>query len=117
MSAEQPPSAFTASGEDAIARSIDTTSGVSAQRSESSDVDEFYEIKRTAEIVREGNYKRVSPPLTSPSPSIVVEHDPQVALQFPDELLHDAVPIYRSLKRSVGDGHDLYVLADTSYGK
>ncbi|KAI9463840.1 putative diphthamide synthesis protein-domain-containing protein [Boletus coccyginus] len=60
-------------------------------------VAEFYEIERTAEIVREGGHKRV-------------------AIQFPDELLHDAVPVYSLLKRSVGQRHELYVLADTSYG-
>lgn len=36
-------------------------------------------------------------------------------LQFPDELLHDSVRIYRSLKNKVGN-KDLYILADTSYG-
>ncbi|KAG6372073.1 putative diphthamide synthesis protein-domain-containing protein [Boletus reticuloceps] len=98
MSAEQPPStAFAASGEEAITRSIDITSSVSAQRLESTSVAEFYEIERTAEIIVKGDYKRV-------------------ALQFPDDLLHDAVPVYRLLKRNVGQAHDLYVLADTSYG-
>ncbi|KAH0835596.1 putative diphthamide synthesis protein [Lanmaoa asiatica] len=97
MSAELPPSAFAASGGEAIARSIDIAASVSAQRPESSNVAEFYEIERTAEIILKGDYKRV-------------------ALQFPDELLHDAVPVYRLLKRNVGTAHDLYVLADTSYG-
>lgn len=41
----------------------------------------------------------------------------QVALQFPDELLHDSVPIYRALKTRIGEESDLYVLADTSYGR
>ena len=41
----------------------------------------------------------------------------QIALQFPDELLHDSVPIYRALKARIGEGQDLYVLADTSYGR
>ncbi len=40
----------------------------------------------------------------------------QIALQFPDELLHDSVPIYRHLKAMVGH-RELYVLADTSYGR
>lgn len=59
MSAEQPPSAFAASGEEAIARSLDITSSVSAQRAESSNVDEFYEIERTAEVILKGDYQRV----------------------------------------------------------
>lgn len=41
----------------------------------------------------------------------------KIALQFPDELLHDSVPIYRRLKPLVGIGRELYVLADTSYGR
>lgn len=41
----------------------------------------------------------------------------QIALQFPDELLRDSVPIFRRLKARLGEGHDLYVLADTSYGR
>ena len=50
---------------------------------------------------------------------IVTNHvlSPQVALQFPDELLCDSVPIYHSLKRAVGTNTELYVLADTSYGR
>ncbi|KAH7886697.1 putative diphthamide synthesis protein-domain-containing protein, partial [Phlebopus sp. FC_14] len=88
---------FSASGEEAITRSIDLESHPSAQRSISSDFSEFYEIERTAGTIVQGNFKRV-------------------ALQFPDELLHDSVPIYRLLKHRVGDGHELYVLADTSYG-
>lgn len=108
-------SAFAASGEEAIARSIDITSSVSSQRPESSNVAEFYEIERTAEIILKGDYKRVRS--LSPSSAHPIERQIQVALQFPDELLQDAVPVYRLLKRSVGKGHDLYVLADTSYGK
>ncbi|KAF9221158.1 diphthamide biosynthesis protein [Gyrodon lividus] len=97
MSADQSPSVFSASGEGAISLSIDVASKRSAQRVESSDFSEFYEIQRTAETIINGSFKRI-------------------ALQFPDELLHDSVPIYRLLKQRVGDGHDLYVLADTSYG-
>ena len=41
----------------------------------------------------------------------------QIALQFPDELLHDSVPIYRDLKNQLTDDRQLYVLADTSYGR
>ncbi|KAI9463837.1 putative diphthamide synthesis protein-domain-containing protein [Boletus coccyginus] len=96
MSAELPPTAFTASGEEGIARAIDVTSSVSAHRPESSSVTEFYEIERTAEVIREGGYKR--------------------RFSSQTKLLHDAVPVYSLLKRSVGQRHELYVLADTSYG-
>ena len=41
----------------------------------------------------------------------------QIALQFPDELLHDSVPIFRAIKRRLDEGRELYVLADTSYGR
>jgi len=41
----------------------------------------------------------------------------KVALQFPDELLQDSVPIHHSLKRAIGADRELYVLADTSYGR
>jgi diphthamide biosynthesis protein 2 len=41
----------------------------------------------------------------------------KVALQFPDELLRDSVPIYHNLKRAIGADKELYVLADTSYGR
>ncbi|KAF8547442.1 diphthamide biosynthesis protein [Imleria badia] len=114
MSAQ--PSAFAASGEEAIARTIDTTSSVSAQRPESSNVAEFYEIEHTAELILKGDYKRVRFIIHSISRPLSGPVSLQVALQFPDELLHDAVPVYRLLKRTVGQGHDLYVLADTSYG-
>lgn len=59
MSADQPPTAFSASGEEAIARSIDVTSNSSAQRPEFSNVAEFYEIDRTVEIILKGDFKRV----------------------------------------------------------
>lgn len=45
-----------------------------------------------------------------------VEHGRrQIALQFPDELLHASVPVFRALKRRIGKDQELYVLADTSY--
>ncbi|KAI6127183.1 diphthamide biosynthesis protein [Pisolithus sp. B1] len=88
---------FSATGEEAIKHSIDLDSCPSAQCPESSDILEFFEIERTAKEIRDGDYKRI-------------------ALQFPDELLHESVPIYRLLKQRVNEGQELYVLADTSYG-
>lgn len=41
----------------------------------------------------------------------------QIALQFPDELLHDSVPVYKALRQILGPEINLYVLADTSYGR
>lgn len=41
----------------------------------------------------------------------------QVALQFPDELLHISTPVFRSLRRRIPIDTGLYILADTSYGR
>lgn len=41
----------------------------------------------------------------------------KIALQFPDELLHDSVPVYFALKSRLPTGSEAYVLADTSYGR
>lgn len=91
-------STFSASGEDAITRTIELNIDSSnAQNIAPSDFLEIYEIERTVAAIVEGNFKRI-------------------ALQFPDELLCHSVPIYRLLKNKAGEGHDVYVLADTSYG-
>ncbi|KAJ7086396.1 putative diphthamide synthesis protein-domain-containing protein [Mycena belliarum] len=93
MAAEN--TAFSSSGADVIARTIDVQLDrpiLSAQ-----ELDNFYEIERTIAEIVAGDYKRI-------------------ALQFPDELLHESVPIYRRLKGGIGVGRELYVLADTSYG-
>ncbi|KAH9017780.1 diphthamide biosynthesis protein, partial [Lactarius deliciosus] len=58
---------------------------------------DYYELEWTTNEIVANNYKRV-------------------ALQFPDELLRDSVPIFHSLRRAVGTNSELYVLADTSYG-
>ncbi|KAG6889476.1 hypothetical protein C0995_001003 [Termitomyces sp. Mi166 len=91
-------SAFAASGEDAINRALDVHADTTADNLSSSDFEDFYEISRTVEEIVKGDYKRI-------------------ALQFPDELLHVSVPIYRRLKASTGEGREFYVLADTSYGR
>lgn len=41
----------------------------------------------------------------------------QIALQFPDELLHDAVPVFRAIRDRLPQEKELYVLADTTYGR
>ncbi|KAJ7915659.1 putative diphthamide synthesis protein-domain-containing protein [Mycena leptocephala] len=93
MSAEN--TTFFASGADAISRTIDVQPESTV--TSPSELDNFYEIEQTIAEILTGDYKRV-------------------ALQFPDELLHDSVPIYRRLKSGIGIGRELYVLADTSYG-
>ncbi|TFY77933.1 hypothetical protein EWM64_g6075 [Hericium alpestre] len=91
--------AFSSSGEDAIARAValDASEARSTTNLSPSEFAEYYEIPQTAEVIRSSGFKRT-------------------ALQFPDELLHDSVPIYRRLKREIDEGQELYVLADTSYG-
>ncbi|KAJ3764206.1 putative diphthamide synthesis protein-domain-containing protein [Lentinula raphanica] len=90
--------AFSSSGEEVISRAIDVEVDDTADQLKSSaEFNAFYEIERTAKEIEEGNFKRV-------------------ALQFPDELLHDSVQIFRELKRRIGSDRELYVLADTSYG-
>ncbi|KAF9039326.1 diphthamide biosynthesis protein [Panaeolus papilionaceus] len=88
---------FAASGADVITRTIDVDIDTTADQLSQEEFQDFYEIDRTAKEIVQGDYKRI-------------------ALQFPDELLHDSVPIFRALKSRVGDARDLYVLADTSYG-
>jgi diphthamide biosynthesis protein 2 len=56
---DQPPSAFSASGEDAITCSIDVAMRPSARRLEASAFSEFYEIQRTADTIINGDFKRV----------------------------------------------------------
>lgn len=80
------------------------------------DLSDYYELEWTANEIISNAYKRVRRRSFSLS-SLLTVTCPQVALQFPDELLRDSVPIYHSLKRAVGANSELYVLADTSYGR
>ncbi|PPQ63650.1 hypothetical protein CVT24_004424 [Panaeolus cyanescens] len=88
---------FAASGADVIARTIDIDVDTTAEQLSPEEFQDFYDIDETADKIVREDYKRI-------------------ALQFPDELLHDSVPIFRALKSRVGNARDLYVLADTSYG-
>ncbi|OCH91570.1 diphthamide biosynthesis protein [Obba rivulosa] len=93
--AENP--AFAASGEEAITRRIDVTPNEIPGELSPEELEDYYDIERTVREVEKGDYKRI-------------------ALQFPDELLRDSVPIFRRLKARLSPGRELYVLADTSYG-
>ncbi|KAH9475326.1 2-(3-amino-3-carboxypropyl)histidine synthase subunit 2 [Psilocybe cubensis] len=106
MAAEPPTTSFSSSGEDVISQVIEVTPDTSADVLSLEEFDIFYEIRRTAEEIVRGDYKRI-------------------ALQFPDELLHDSVPIFRRLNKTIAELEaegatstirELYVLADTSYG-
>ncbi|KAF9267126.1 diphthamide biosynthesis protein [Marasmius fiardii PR-910] len=96
MTAEN--TAFSTSGEEVIHRKIDVQIDETADRLSGEGFDDFYEIDRTAKAIEDGDYRRT-------------------ALQFPDELLHDSVTIFSKLKRKIGSHRELYVLADTSYGR
>lgn len=41
----------------------------------------------------------------------------QICLQFPDELLHDSVPVFQAIRAKLPDRVELYVMADTTYGR
>ncbi|KAH6902623.1 putative diphthamide synthesis protein-domain-containing protein [Coprinopsis sp. MPI-PUGE-AT-0042] len=84
-------STFSSASEDVIQQTIDI------HKPTVTDPDKFYEIPETASQIIENDYKRI-------------------ALQFPDDLLPDSVPIYKRLKAAIGNGRELFILADTSYG-
>ncbi|KAI0739403.1 diphthamide biosynthesis protein [Daedaleopsis nitida] len=88
--------AFSSSGTEAITRTIDLEGKVPTHLSPD-ELEQTYDIARTAESIEKGDYKRI-------------------ALQFPDELLPHSVPIFRLLKSRIHSNRELYVLADTSYG-
>ncbi|KIL58577.1 hypothetical protein M378DRAFT_170393 [Amanita muscaria Koide BX008] len=90
-------SAFSATGQDAITHTIDVQRDASADNLPAPEFNAYFEIEETAEEIRQSDYKRI-------------------ALQFPDELLHNSVPIHRELMARIGNQRKLYVLADTSYG-
>jgi len=38
-------------------------------------------------------------------------------LQFPDELLHASVKVFKAIRKRLPDHVELYVMADTTYGR
>jgi diphthamide biosynthesis protein 2 len=60
--------------------------------------DELYEILETCMKIEAGDFRCV-------------------ALQFPDELLKDSVRVYQSLRQKLSSDREIYVLADTTYGR
>lgn len=94
-------SAFSSSAEAPIQRTIDLneqgTTLVNANGQSDADIAAIYELDDVA-------HELVQRSLNC------------IALQFPDGLLHDAVPVYHELKKRLPDNAQVYVLADTSYG-
>ncbi|SCV69855.1 BQ2448_1249 [Microbotryum intermedium] len=83
------------SGEDAITQTIGVEPEQFAPEFES--LYDAYEIETTVHQIMGGGFQRI-------------------ALQFPDELLHDSVQIYHLLRARLEAQIELYVLADTTYG-
>ncbi|GAA6060596.1 hypothetical protein JCM10212_004575 [Sporobolomyces blumeae] len=95
MSQAPPPLAPT--GEDAIHQTIDVQPEAFADADEANSLEQAYEVDLTLNEIVKGGYKRVG-------------------LQFADEQLHDAVPVFRALRTKLSSDVELYVLADTTYG-
>jgi len=38
-------------------------------------------------------------------------------MQFPDDLLHDSVPVFQAVRSKLADHVELYVMADTTFGR
>ncbi|XP_066411863.1 2-(3-amino-3-carboxypropyl)histidine synthase subunit 2 [Molothrus aeneus] len=83
--------AFSSDGEAALRRELHTAAAAAPR----SDLDGFYEMGRAAAFVRDGGFRKV-------------------ALQFPDELLADAVQVAGGLEAATGA--EMFVLGDTTYG-
>jgi diphthamide biosynthesis protein 2 len=59
-------------------------------------LEDVYEIARTRQLLQEGKFRTV-------------------ALQFPDDMLHDAASVSDALHKDAE--YRAYILADTSYGR
>lgn len=110
--------------------SLDTALVSSTASESGSSIEALYEIEATvAQLMGVDS-------LRTPTKRTHSRNFRHVALQFPDELLIDSVPIYWSLKKAIRTAREsikiaglisaqeetteepeLYVLADTSYGK
>ncbi|KAF9652538.1 diphthamide biosynthesis protein [Thelephora ganbajun] len=93
----EPTTSFADSGEAVISRKIEVSPDLSASNLSADEFAHYYDIERTVDEIVKGGYKCV-------------------ALQFPDGLLRDSVPIFKALRSMLGEEIHLYTLADTSYG-
>lgn len=111
--------AFSSDGEAALRREP----GPAAAAAPRGDLDGFYEMGRAAAFVRGGGFRKVSgagggagPGAAGrPSPEPHPLSSPQVALQFPDELLADAAAV--AARMEAATAAEMYVLGDTTYGR
>jgi diphthamide biosynthesis protein 2 len=83
------PSTFADDGRATIERTVE------ANAIKIDNIDSYYEIERTCQLILEGGYSRI-------------------ALQFPDELLPDSATVAGKLRDRTGKS--VFILADTSYG-
>lgn len=95
LMASQAPPPVANSGEDVIHQDLQVEPELLA---EGVSLEDAYEVDMTVKEILTGGYERI-------------------ALQFPDELLHDAVPIFRAIRDRLPVEKELYVLADTTYGR
>lgn len=72
-----------------------------------------YEVDSTCAQILQGGYKIVRRQVMTAVRCLTNE---QVALQFPDPLLHDAVPVYKAIRSTLPLEIEVYVLADTTFG-
>ncbi|XP_045160185.2 2-(3-amino-3-carboxypropyl)histidine synthase subunit 2-like [Mercenaria mercenaria] len=86
-------SAFYTGSEEAIKRQV---SAVGLQ-TEESQIDDVYEIQHCVDWIKQAGFKRV-------------------ALQFPDDLMQDAVSVTTRLEAMVPSTCKVFILGDTSYG-
>ena len=117
MTTQAPPPVAN-SGEDAITRTVDVAPESFADNTQLS-FEEAYEVESTMYEIERGGYQRVSKDLSCELSRVSLTRVSllQIALQFPDELLHDSVAVFRALRDRLSLEKELYVLADTTYGR
>ncbi|KAH3697607.1 2-(3-amino-3-carboxypropyl)histidine synthase subunit 2-like [Dreissena polymorpha] len=86
-------SMFSSNADSVLSRTV----GSQALPTDHTQLDVVYEINRTLHWIKENGFKRV-------------------ALQFPDELMGDAVSVTKQLERLVPEDARVFILGDTSYG-
>lgn len=135
------PSAFSSDGAEVIARQVDlveqaTKTGSLGRDDEDLALEEYYEVEYTVQEILRHDFKRVRNHLSWSSHN-ATDTSLQIAVQFPDDMLGDSVPVYTALKKSLHladasgqmskslaltvdlakDTRSLFILADTSYGR
>jgi diphthamide biosynthesis protein 2 len=126
MATQAPPS-VAPSGEEAIHRTVDVEPEPLADSGGGGGalaLEQAYEVDLTLAEIERVNYHRVRTWAHSSREARLQHHwregrfpFSQIGLQFADEQLHDAVQVYRALRDRLPKEKELYVLADTTYGR